>query len=343
MARSYKNLAAFVGTLWVLLVFGIFITPAHAQTVGSQVDNSRAIYVGGGGSQPSSAIGANFATPLLQTNTTYDFGWTVQGATQGVATTSVNVTINSKSIAGNFYVGWCGVTLIWTPFTTYYYATSTCASTNIDFSLPSYISVYPSGVSNPIVVAGNSQSSPFFILTIGNDPLMSFPAFSPTQTAIGVATTSTNSFCDQNVPFDNSSIIQATLTAVPNGLCKVGAFMVIPSGNTLGQYALLSSSTQEKIPFSYFYDVQSLITGAATSTSQNSQTFAMNLGALDFSSSTAMGPLLPTSLTFFSSTTIGQYMSPATHDLLYNLMIYAIWLEVMWLIYHKIVPTRAKI
>jgi len=191
--------------------------------------------------------------------------------------------------------------------------------------------------------AASNGSVPYLIAQVGSEPSFSFPVFTPGDSVLQVATTTTNDFCNQQMPYDDSSIISATLTAVPNGLCRVAAFLVVPSQNSLSQFSLLASSTTEKIPFSYYYDFADIVGGQATSTSQNMQNFAMNLSLLDFASSTAMGPILPSSLSFLSSTTIGQYMSPTMHDIIYNLMIFAIWGEVLFLLYHKIIPAKAKI
>jgi len=198
----------------------------------------------------------------------------------------------------------------------------------------------------PVLDSGGTPtlaSQPFYVLYAGTEQGGAVLGVFP-DIPSSVSTSTLASFCDANVPFDNSSIIQATITAIPNGLCHVGAFLIVPQASTLNEFSTLTDTLKTKIPFSYFYDVSDLYSnsvGATTTTAM--QSFSMNLGIIDFASSTAMGPLLPASIGFLSSSTINQFLPAGMHDLLYNLMIYAIWLDVMWLLYHRIVPSKAKI
>jgi len=157
------------------------------------------------------------------------------------------------------------------------------------------------------------------------------------------ATSTVEDFCDQNVPYDDSSIIQATLTAIPNGLCRVGVFLVVPTGDQLNQFGELNDTLATKIPFSYFYEVKDIYEGGSASTTENFTSFSIGLASIDFASSTGIGPILPTNLNFLSTSTINTYLPAGMHDVLYNIMVAAIWLEVMYLLYHRIVPKTAKI
>jgi len=186
-------------------------------------------------------------------------------------------------------------------------------------------------------------SSPYYI--ISSDQTLSGNALviNVTPPDSSISTTSLATFCDSNVPYDNSNIVQATITAIPNGLCRVGSFLIVPSSSSLSQFSTLSDTLRGKIPFSYFYDVSDLYNGSTASSTQNMQSFTMSLGLIDFASSTSMGAMLPASVNFLSSTTISTFLPAGMHDLLYNMMIYAIWIEVMYLLYHRIVPNKAKI
>jgi len=336
MAFSYKNLAAFVGALWALLVFLTFVPLASANTIYLQANPANVIPSAPNGSGQyfvnSPTFDSNF-NGIASSSMTWGLNAWIAGG--GTTTLRAQLIINpaTSPCSVDFTVNRFGATYQVTQFG--------CNLTGITVGTVLYYQLR--SLDGTQFFTSGLGDSPYVVITDQDGNFQSFPVFTPGTDVLQVATSTTNVFCDTNVPFDSSSIIQATLTAVPNGLCKVGAFLLIPNQNSLGSFANLSSSTQDKIPFSYFYDVQGLVTGSATSTSQNSQVFSMDLSIMDFASSTSMGPILPNVLTFFSSSTIGQYMSPATHDLLYNLMIFAIWGDVMWMIYHKIVPTKVKI
>jgi len=82
----------------------------------------------------------------------------------------------------------------------------------------------------------------------------------------GLSTTTMQNFCDVNMPYDNSSIINATLTAIPNGLCRVGVFLTVPTAESMNQFNTLASSTKSKFPFSYITSVTNTWETLAAST-----------------------------------------------------------------------------
>lgn len=158
------------------------------------------------------------------------------------------------------------------------------------------------------------------------------------NTAIGVSTTSNAVYCDNN--FAGLSIG----ADIANALCNVGAFLFVPSTATVNQYAALTSTLQGKVPFSYYYDVYNIVNNSSASTTQNLPSYGLDLGLIDFASSTALGPIFPAgNFEFFSSSTIDKFLPSGMHDLLYNMMIWAIWLDLMWVLYHKLMPHKAKI
>jgi len=122
--------------------------------------------------------------------------------------------------------------------------------------------------------------------------------------AIGdVSTTSIAAFCDANVPFDDSTIIKATLTAIPNGLCYVGAFLVIPTSASLDQFTGLASTTKAKFPFSYVSSAADLLTTLQASSTQNAPEIALNFHTLGVGSTSPLGTIVPDVVVFSASTT----------------------------------------
>lgn len=134
----------------------------------------------------------------------------------------------------------------------------------------------------------------------------------------GLATTSIASFCDVNLPFDNSSIIQATLTYVPNGLCRVASFLVIPTPASLNQLSTLASTTKDRFPFSFVLSVTDTWEGLTASTTANSPEYEYNLHDLGIGSTTPMGNFLP-NVTVFASSTVMQYFPAGMFEALRTL------------------------
>jgi len=144
----------------------------------------------------------------------------------------------------------------------------------------------------------------------------------------GLSTTTVQTFCDKNMPYDNSSIIQATLTYIPNGLCKVGAFLVIPTSESLNQFSNLSSTTKSHFPFSYINSVATTWTGLTASSSLNSPSYQYGLNNLGIGSTSAIGNILPT-FTVFSASTTKTYFPSGTFDILKSLASIAIILTLI--------------
>jgi len=161
----------------------------------------------------------------------------------------------------------------------------------------------------------------------------------PTASSSGVFLSGAQDFC--NTAFASTTGIGAT---IGNGFCVAFGYLFIPTPLSLQQFQDFALSLQNKIPFAYYYDVENIFTGSNASGTQNMVSYSANLSALDFASSTGLGPILPTTpFSFLSSSTIGAYLPAGMHDLLYNLMIAGIWVEVLFLLYRKVVPTKAKI
>jgi len=158
----------------------------------------------------------------------------------------------------------------------------------------------------------------------------------------GISTSTIQAYCNSSYS-TSTGLFSDISNGVTYGACTAFAFLFVPNQNTLQGFQTLGSTAQSKIPFSYAYDVADIFGSLQASSTQNLPTYSIGLDIIDFSSSTAMGPIFPTSLDFLSTTTINKYLPPGMHDLLYNFAIFVIWVEVAFVIYRKIVPTKAKI
>lgn len=122
----------------------------------------------------------------------------------------------------------------------------------------------------------------------------------------GLSTTTIESYCDTNMPFDNSNIINATKTALPWAFCKTAFFVVVPTSDSVNQFATLGTDLQSRFPFSWFSTIVNTWNGLTASTTANSQTLEFRLHDLGIGSTTQMGNILP-NVIVFSSSTVEQY------------------------------------
>jgi len=134
----------------------------------------------------------------------------------------------------------------------------------------------------------------------------------------GLSTTTSATYCDTNLPFDDSTIIKATLTYVPNGLCRVGLFLVIPTSDSLNQFSTLASYTKNRFPFSYIASVTDTWSTLTASSTANAPVYAFPLHDAGIGSTSALGNILP-NVTVFSSSTVEQYFPSGMFQLLKTL------------------------
>lgn len=217
-----------------------------------------------------------------------------------------------------------------------YYGGTNTFSSILGTSLSTGHTTFYGGASYPDATTTNA----FYFQVYSGSGATQF--FTPSPNFAGFATSTLARTCDSSFA-TTTGFLDTVGASISNGLCRVGSFLFVPSPDAITQFQNLASTTSSKIPFSYFYDVQAIYSGSSASTTQNFTSFSAGLSAIDFSSSTPMGSILPTNLTFLSSTTINHFMPVGMHDTLYNIMIFAIWFEVMYLIYHRVVPNKAKI
>jgi len=344
-----KKLPKYLSAIALVIgIWGAFSVPSvDAQVILAQQPNdSQEIYSCNNGSTP----------PGCSNNRTYQLGQqTITGSSSAI---SINTTISDSD-------GTVGIQVLMTPYYdssysvavgqsclylrnftgaivsgrqiieyyldggTYNCNYSTYASTTLYWTMS--IQFSPGGTWS-VDHFGNSNGVPYFV--IAGEAIDLIPSITSSQFNLSGAFT----FC--NDIFASSTGIGSTIM---NGLCVVGGYLFIPSYASIQAFSDLSLTLQEKIPFSYGYDIAGIFSGMSASSTENFPTYSIGLNAIDFSSSTAMGPIFPTSLDFLSSTTINKFLSPGMHDILYNFAIFVIWVEVAFVLYRKIVPTKAKI
>jgi len=156
----------------------------------------------------------------------------------------------------------------------------------------------------------------------------------------GISTSTIQSYCNSSYA-TSTGLFSDLSNAVTYGACTALAFLFVPNQNTLRDFGNLGSSTQSKIPFSYYYDFASILNGSAASSSTNFTVLSVDLRATGVGSTSPWATVLPSSFAYLSSTTITTYVSPTLYDLMFLLMRSAIWLAVLFHIYHRLIPKRA--
>jgi len=164
----------------------------------------------------------------------------------------------------------------------------------------------------------------------------------PGYTDVGISTTSQQVYCNQNFS-TTTGLLDSVGQSISLGICNVSVFLFVPSNAALLNYSNLASTTQEKIPFSYYYDFKDILDGSSASSSTNFTALAVNLGSTGVGSTSPYGAVLTGlgNFSFLSTTTIMTYISQSTYDLLFLLMRSAIWVAVMFHIYRRFVPKHA--
>jgi len=74
----------------------------------------------------------------------------------------------------------------------------------------------------------------------------------------GVGTTTAAETCQDGIG-TTTGILDAVGNSISNGFCRVAVFLFVPSPATIQSFGTLASSTRAKIPFSYYFDVQTVL------------------------------------------------------------------------------------
>jgi len=147
----------------------------------------------------------------------------------------------------------------------------------------------------------------------------------------GFFTTTSANFCDENVPYDDSSIITATVSYIPNGLCRAVAFLVIPSDASMAQFSAIGTLAQTKAPISWAVEVREVYSSYTATSSE-----AFPSLALDLSTSTVGNFLGDEPIELFSKEKMELYLSPSLLALFRALVATTFWLLALSFIYRQI-------
>lgn len=311
----------------------VFFVPSgvQAQTISTQPNAISSVRV---------PPGTTYLSPIQHTvpfnipTTASTFSDTLSGWS-GVGTSSVQVLTHVVSSATNV----CGRVFTFTEFYSIFYATSTCTfngGNTLTAGSKIVMAVQNLGT-NDVYVNTDSFADPFWVWTLGTDPLQSFAPFTLNDGALGLATSTAQAFCETNFPFDNFNIINATITFFPSGMCKIAAFLFIPSNYSLAQYTLLASTTQAKIPFSYAYGVRDIVNGFSAASSTNNFP-TTNIPFPNIATGTPFDGFIPSTIGSLSTTTISTYLPDSIRLTLLNFQRLALWLTLGFLVYRRVVP-----
>jgi len=110
------------------------------------------------------------------------------------------------------------------------------------------------------------------------------------------------------------------------GVCSVAGFLIVPPASVTNSFSSSTDNLKTKIPFSYFYSLQSDIASSTVSTS------TVPVMSITMPSSS---PIHFTAV-LFSSSTITEFIPSSALNAFRLLAEAAIWLSVAWAIYKKI-------
>lgn len=220
---------------------------------------------------------------------------------------------------------------------------------NLYYSIQYVVDGYDSDT-GPISIAGIANWIPPSGWQVGNfgGSVNNYPPFfpmfaivgggfqiTPTASSSGILLSNTNIFC--NNTFGSST--PGISTDIGISMCNVLTYLFVPNNAQLQSMLNLQGLMLSKVPFSYYGQIYSEISGlVASSSTGNIPEYSINFDQIDFSSSTDLGYILPRgNFDLLSSTTINTYIPAGIHDTLYSLAEFAIWVSVVLYIYDSLV------
>lgn len=186
-------------------------------------------------------------------------------------------------------------------------------------------------------IATTTNNSFYYQVYSGNSPQQ---FFTPAPGFAGFATSTVAQTCDNSFA-TSSGFLDSVASSISNGMCRVLSFLFVPSPTVMSQYALLASTTQGKIPFSYVYGAQAIFSTLTASTTGNLVSVAYDLP--NISSSTPLGSFYPTHIVGLSTSTISTYLPDSIRNTLLNMQRVVLWAGFLFLMYRRVIPHKAKI
>jgi len=168
---------------------------------------------------------------------------------------------------------------------------------------------------------------------VGSDTSPFFPQFAvtgdgffitPTASSTGLFLSGAQEFCNSAFGTTTAGVFGIG-TDIANGLCQAIGYLFVPTPASTQQYADLSRYTQTRIPFSYFYQLDTLYGNLIATTSPTFISVELPFSSLGIGSSTSLGNFLP-DVDAFSTSTLSTYLSDPVRGSLRFLMSSAVWL-----------------
>lgn len=181
-----------------------------------------------------------------------------------------------------------------------------------------------------------SLQQPYFFLS--TTPLnLDIPKLYPSATSSALDLSTAQSFCGSSTYATSTGFWDSAGQAFSRGICLAFAAVFVPSSDSVGQFSALEPQLQAKIPFSYFYQTYTTLSGLQASTTENLPTLIIDLSSVDLGSSTPLGNLYSPQITILSTSTISHYMSDNTRHLWLAFLSTALWFMLVMRLYHKVV------
>lgn len=144
----------------------------------------------------------------------------------------------------------------------------------------------------------------------------------PTASSSGLFLSGAQEFCHSQ--FGSSTSFGSD---IGNGICIAVGYLFVPTPESVQAIPNLQTSLALHAPFSWVYGTISTWNTLSASSSVNLPIYTVDSSKFDFSSSTALGSILPSSITLLSTSTINTYLPAGIHDTLYTLASFAIALS----------------
>jgi len=180
-----------------------------------------------------------------------------------------------------------------------------------------------------------SMKAPYFFLT--TTPLdLDIPRLYPSASTTALDLPTAQSFCGSSEYATSTGFWDSAGQAFSRGICLAFAAVFVPSADSVGQFTSLEPQLQAKVPFSYFYQTYSLLSGLHASTTENLPTLAIDLSTVDIGSSTPLGNLYSPHITVLSTSTISRYFPDDVRHLWLSFLSICLWFMLVMKIYHKV-------
>jgi len=162
----------------------------------------------------------------------------------------------------------------------------------------------------------------------------------PAATSTGVDLGTAQSFCGSSTFATSTGFWDSTGQSFSRAMCLAFAALFVPSTESLSAFQELAPDLQTKVPFSYFYQVNSALTGLTASTTENLPTLTIDLSSVDVGSSTPLGSLYSQNITVLSTSTVSRFFSDSTRNLWLNFLRTALWFLLAMKVYGMVASGR---